>query len=196
VWERYFSDRLRTAASAYWYKADRLITPALDDSTFLGATFVNQGEVRAKGLEMEAQLRLRGESRALVSYALQSAVDQQTEEELPNSPRHVAKGRISLPGPAARSFVSFEAQYLSSRATLPRPNLGGFVFATRVPHAATVNVTVVQPLGRDWELTGGLRNLFNAKYADPVSDQHVQAAIQQNGRTARIGLTWKFQQAR
>jgi iron complex outermembrane receptor protein len=196
VWERYFSDRLRTAASAYWYKADRLITPALDDSTFLGATFVNQGEVRAKGLEMEAQLRLRGESRALVSYALQSAVDQQTEEELPNSPRHVAKGRISLPGPAARSFVSFEAQYLSSRATLPRPNLGGFVFATRVPHAATVNVTVVQPLGRDWELTGGLRNLFDAKYADPVSDQHVQAAIQQNGRTARIGLTWKFQQAR
>jgi outer membrane receptor protein involved in Fe transport len=65
-----------------------------------------------------------------------------------------------------------------------------------VPQAATLNVTLVQPLGQAWELTGGVRNLFDAAYADPVSDQHVQAAIQQNGRTARIGLTWKFQQAR
>jgi hypothetical protein len=24
-----------------------------------------------------------------------------------------------------------------------------------------------------------------------VSDQHVQESVQQNGRTARIGLTWK-----
>jgi outer membrane receptor for ferrienterochelin and colicins len=196
VWERYFNDRLRTATSAYWYKADRLITPALDDSTFLGATFVNQGEVRAKGLEMEAQIRLRGESRALVSYAIQSAVDQQTGDELPNSPRHVAKGRISLPGPIARSFVSLEAQYLSSRGTVPRFDGNGNFAAGRVKGAAVANLTLVQPLGRAWELSGGLRNLFDAKYADPVSDQHVQEAVEQNGRTARIGLTWKFSQGK
>lgn len=194
VWERYVNDRLRTATSAYWYKADRLITPALDDSTFLGATFVNQGEVRAKGLEMEAQLRLRGESRALVSYAIQSAVDSQTGEELPNSPRHVAKGRISLPGPTARSFVSLEAQYLSRRGTVPRLDADGQLTAGHVNGAAIANVTVVQPLGRAWELTGTIRNLFDTKYSDPVSDQHLQEAVEQNGRTARIGLTWKFLQ--
>ena len=66
----------------------------------------------------------------------------------------------------------------------------------RWPRSATLNVTLVQPLGRAWELSGGVRNLFDTKYADPVSDQHVQEAIEQNGRTARIGLTWKFQQAR
>ncbi len=60
VWERYINDRLRTSVSTYWYKADRLITPTLDDSAFLGATFVNQGQVRAKGLELEAQMRLQG----------------------------------------------------------------------------------------------------------------------------------------
>ena len=118
VWERYINDWLRTSVSTYWYKADRLITLIPDDSTFLGVSFVNQGEVRAKGLELEAQMRLKGESRALVSYALQSAVDQETHAELPNSPRHMAKARISLPGPTPRSFVSVEGQYLSSRETL------------------------------------------------------------------------------
>jgi len=195
VWERYFNDRLRTATSAYWYRADRLITPTLDDSTFLGATFVNQGEVRAKGFETEAQLRLGGESRALVSYAIQSAVDQQTGEELPNSPRHVVKGRISVPGPTARSFVSFEAQYLSARGTVPRFDADGNFAAGRVKGAAIANVTVVQPLGHTWELTGTVRNLFGTIYADPVSDQHVQESVEQNGRTARIGVTWKFSQA-
>jgi outer membrane receptor for ferrienterochelin and colicins len=196
VWERYLNDRLRTAVSTYWYKADRLITTVLDDTTFLGATYVNQGQVRAKGVELEAQLRLRGESRALVSYAVQRAADHETGDELPNSPRHMAKARVSLPGPFGRSFVSVEGQYLSGRTTFPRPDSGDGLYLGKVGAAATANVTLVQPFGRAWELTAGVRNLFDTKYSDPVSEQHLQEAIEQNGRTARIGLTWKFQQAR
>ena len=181
VWERYVNDRLRTAVSTYWYKADRLITETADSSTFLGSTFSNQGEVRAKGLELEAQMRFKGESRALVSYALQSAVDQQTHEGLSNSPRHVAKARISVPGPVRGSFVSIEARLLSSRTTLA---------GTRVSRAANVNVHVTQPLGPSWEIFGGIRNLFDNEYSDPASPQHRQDAIPQNGRTARIGVRW------
>ena len=191
VWERYINDRLRTSVSTYWYKVDRLITSTFDESAFLGVSFVNQGQVRAKGLELEAQIRLTGESRAQVSYALQSTADQQTHDELPNSPRHVAKARISLPGPTRRSFVSIEGQFLSSRATRPRP-ADGMPWVGKVSASASTSVTVVQPLGRSWELFGGVRNLFDSKYEDPVSDQHVQEAIEQNGRTARIGLTWKL----
>jgi outer membrane receptor for ferrienterochelin and colicins len=188
VWERYVNDWLRTSVSTYWYKADQLITLIADDSTLLGVSFVNAGAVHAKGLEIEAQMRLKREARALMSYSLQSAVEQEsgvgheTHGELPNSPRHVVKGRISLPGPTHGSFVSMEGQYLSSRATL-----GG----SRVSAAATVNVTIVQPLGRSWELFGGLRNIFDTQYADPASSQHMQDAIPQNGRTARIGLRWR-----
>jgi len=183
VWERYIDDWLRTSISTYWYKADRLITLIPDDSTFFGTSFVNQGEVRAKGLELEAQMRLKGGSRALMSYGLQSAVDQETHAELPNSPRHMAKARISLPGPTPRSFVSVDGQYLSSRGT---------VAGSRVSAATTVNVNVIQPLGRSWELFGGVRNVFDTDYADPASDQHRQDAISQNGRTARVGLRWKL----
>jgi iron complex outermembrane receptor protein len=187
VWERYVNDWLRTSVSTYWYKADRLITPALDESAFTGVSFVNEGQVRAKGLELEAQMRLRGASRAFVSYGLQSAVEQtevghETHGELPNSPRHLVKARISLPGPTPRSTLSAEAQYMSRRETLS---------GVGVSSAATVNFTMVQPLGVSWELFGAVRNIFDAQYADPSSNGHRQDSIPQNGRTARIGLRWK-----
>jgi iron complex outermembrane receptor protein len=183
VWERYTNDWLRTAVSAYWYKAEQLITLAADPDSLTGGTFVNQGEVRAKGVEAEAQMRLRGESRALVSYALQRADEQETGQELANSPRHVVKGRISLAGPWPGTFFSAEAQYLSSRKT---------VVGTQVAGAVVVNLTVTHPLGKRAELYGTVRNLFDAAYADPASDIHRQEEIPQNGRTARIGLRWTF----
>ena len=183
VWERYVNEWLRTSASTYWYRAEGLITFIPDESALLGLTFANHGQVQAKGLELEAQMRIGREARALVSYSLQSAVDQETLAPLPNSPRHNAKARISFPGPTAQSFVSVEGLYLSSRGTLS---------GSEVPAAATLNVTMVQPLGRSWELTGSVRNIFNALYSDPVSSQHLQDAITQNGRTARIGVRWRL----
>jgi outer membrane receptor for ferrienterochelin and colicins len=182
VWERYDNDWLRTSVSTYWYKADRLIAIVPDASTFLGSSFVNLGQVRAQGLEFEAQMRLAGGAQAVVSYALQNAVDQQTHTGLPNSPRHLAQARLSLRGPSPQSSVSVEGQYLSSRATLA---------GATVSAATTFNVTMVQPLGRAWELFGGLRNIFDNRYADPVSIAHTQDSITQNGRTARIGLRWR-----
>ena len=183
VWERYTNDWLRTSVSTYWYNADRLITSVDDGSEFLGVTFRNQGQVRAKGLELEAQMRLKWRSQALVSYALQEAVDQETGAELPNSPRHMSKARFSVPGPTERSFVAVEALYLSSRT---------LVTGARTPGATTVNITLTQPLGRSLELFGGFRNLFDVDYSDPASAQHLQTSIPQNGRTARIGLRWKL----
>ena len=47
-------------------------------------------------------------------------------------------------------------------------------------------------MGRSFELSGTLHNLFNEQYADPASDQHLQDSIPQNGRTFRIGLQWKL----
>lgn len=110
-------------------------------------------------------------------------MDQQTGAGLANSPRHIAKGRISLPAAGRGSFVSVEAQYLSSRTTVAGPPVSA---------AATVSVHFVHPIGRSWELFGGVPDAFNAKYSDPVSEQHEQDAIEQNGRTARVGLRWKF----
>jgi iron complex outermembrane receptor protein len=179
VWERYTNDWLRTSVSGYWYRADRLITPVPGSDGFFGVTYVNQGEVRARGLELEAQMRLPAGAQAQASYSLQRAIDQDTDAELPNSPRHMAKGRISVPWPTRNTTVALEALYMSSRATLS---------GSRVGSAAVVNATVHHALSPRWELFATVRNLFDTTYADPASTQHLQDSIVQNGRTARVGL--------
>ncbi len=183
VWERYTNDSVRTSVSGYWYKADRLITSVPDLATFLGTTYINQAEVRARGLEVETQMRLRWGWQALVSYALQRVKDQETETELPNSPRHIAKAKLSVPGPLSGSFVSFEGQFLSKRKTFSD---------SHVSSATTVNVNLIQPMGHSWELSAGVRNVFNSEYLDPASSSHRQDAIPQNGRTFRFGLHLKL----
>ena len=185
VWERYTGDWLRTSASAYWYRADRLIVLAPSSSTegFYPVTFVNQGEVRARGLEFEAQARLWRGWQAAGSYALQQAVDQDTDADLPNSPRNMIKGRLSLPAFTAKSYLAIEGLFIGQRRTLYGDPTGA---------AFTTNVTLTQPLGTSWEVVGTVRNLFDVDYSDPASSQHLQDTIPQNGRTARIGLRWTF----
>ena len=70
---------------------------------------------------------------------------------------------------------------MSSRLTLAGNTLGP---------ATTASVTLLAPLRRGFELDLSARNLFNAQYADPASDSHLQDDIPQNGRTFRIGLRW------
>ena len=98
VWERYAHDWLRTSVSAYWYKADRLITLVDDPSTSIGSSYVNLGQVRAKGLEFEAQMRLRRGGQAVVRYALQDAEDQTTHARHANGARRRSGARESVSG--------------------------------------------------------------------------------------------------
>ena len=184
VWERYTSDWLRTSVSSYWYKANQLITltQSNDPSAFLGVTYINQGEVRAKGLELEAQMRLVGDADAHLSYALQEARDQATGDILVNSPRQMLKGRVSAPLFGTGSSVALELLGIGSRQTLA----GNTLAAT-----GTANVTVTKSLGQNFELIGTVRNLFDADYAVPASDSYLQDSIPQNGRTFRVGLRVK-----
>jgi iron complex outermembrane receptor protein len=182
VWERYTNDWLRTSVSAYWYSANRLITLIADPSALQGVTYVNEDQVRAKGLELEAQMRLRHGLQGLMSYALQRAEDQ-SGATLVNSPAQLAKLRLSMPGPTRGSFVSVEVLSMSSRQTLAGNTLNA---------ATTANVTMNVPAGTAFELVGTVANLFNVQYADPVSNQLLQDTIPQNGRTLRVGLTWKL----
>jgi iron complex outermembrane receptor protein len=185
VWERYTADWLRTSVSSYWYKADNLITlRATDDPlAFLGVTYVNEGEVRAKGLEFEAQMRLWRGVEGHTSYALQEAIDQATGAPLPNSPRQMGKARVSAPLFGPGSSLAVELLGIGRRQTIS----GNYAGA-----AATANMTLVKPLGGSLELVGTIRNLFNVEYAVPASQEHVQDTIPQNGRTFRVGLRVKL----
>jgi outer membrane receptor for ferrienterochelin and colicins len=181
VWERYSGDWLRTSVSSYWYTADRLITLAATDDpgAFLGVTYVNEGEVRAKGLELEAQMRLWRGAQGHMSYALQNATDQATGAILPNSPRQMAKARVSAPLFGPGSSAAIEVLGIGSRRTVAGNHLGA---------ATTANLTLTKPLGRSLELVGSVRNLFDLEYGVPASDEHLQDTVPQNGRSFRVGL--------
>ena len=181
VWERYTNDWLRTSVSGYWYDANRLITLVSDETTLLSASFVNEGRVRATGLELEAQLRPRARLQGVVSYAVQRARDSETDQTLANSPQHAVKLRLSAAGPLAGSTIALDARYFSARQTLRGATLNGVAIA---------DVTMVAPLNRSFEVVGSVRNLFDATYADPASGAHLDDAIPQNGVSARIGFRW------
>jgi len=172
---------LRTSVSSYWYKAKELITltSTSDPDAFLGVTYVNEGEVRAKGLEFEAQMRLWHGAEGHMSYALQEATDQATGETLTNSPPQMGKARVSAPLFGPGSSVAVEVLGIGRRQTVAGNTLGA---------AATANLTIIKPLGRSLELVGSVRNLFGLDYAVPASSEHVQDSIPQNGRTFRVGL--------
>jgi iron complex outermembrane receptor protein len=187
VWEQYAGNWLRTSLSAYRYTASELITiRVLDAGSRTGFGFFNDGTLRAKGLEGEVEVRTKRGLQLLGSYALQRAEDQ-TNEALTNSPREMVKLRLSAPGPFAQSTGAFEVQYLASRRTLP---------GTIVPAATVANFTFTKRVNSAFEVVGTIRNLFDAQYADPASDEHSTDVIQQNGRTARIGVRWNFWQTR
>jgi iron complex outermembrane receptor protein len=185
VWERYTGDWLRTSVSAYRYNADGLITltSADDPAAFLGVTYVNEGQVQAKGLELEAQMRLWRGVESHMSYALQEATDRATGLALTNSPRQMLKGRVSAPLFGNGSSVALEVLGIGSRLTV-----GGNAAAS----ATTADVTVIKPLGSSVELVGNVRNLFDVDYAVPGGSQYVQDTIPQNGRTFRVGLRVKI----
>ena len=183
VWEQYAGEWLRTSISTYYYHASQLITLAVLDpeSLFDNLGFVNQGGVNAKGLELEAEMRFKTGVRGHASYTLQQATDEELQTSLTNSPRHMAKLQVSVPGPLSRSFASFELQYLSSRATLA---------GQTVAPQALAHITLSAPINRSLNVIGTVRNTFDHRYWDPASDEHLPDAIEQNGRTFNVGLRW------
>ena len=183
VWEQYFGERIRTSASAYHYIASQLITLDLlnPDVLFDKFAFFNGGTVRAKGAEGELEVRAK-RLQMLGSYALQRAEDE-AGTAMTNSPREMAKLRVSAPGPFAGSIGAVEVQYLGSRRTLA---------GTTVSAATIANLTFNARIASAFEVVGTIRNLFNQRYGDPASDEHLSDAIQQNGTTARLGLRWNL----
>jgi iron complex outermembrane receptor protein len=180
-WEQYVGSFLRASISAYAYRAANLITfavdPAADDPT--AYVFVNRAISEAKGIEFEGEIRTRTGMQLVASYTLQRAVDGD-DLRLTNSPRQLAKVRIGAPI-AAASSAAFELQYVGRRGT---------VYGSSVAGAAVATVNVRHRLSPKLELFGVVANAFDARYFDPASDEHSFDAIEQNGRTARIGARW------
>jgi iron complex outermembrane receptor protein len=118
-----FTERLRFIGSLYDFKRTKqlIYSDALAD-------YVAEGTSQTRGLELELESSWANGIRARSSVAFQRAQDV-TGADLVNSPNLLGKFNISAPLPGNAIRTGFEAQYMGSRLTLDRRELGSVALA-------------------------------------------------------------------
>ena len=183
VYEQSLPGNLRASGALYLNEIKGLIGQSLDPNDGLNF-FDNLDAVNVRGFELELEGRWKHGLRSLVSYTYAEARDAATGLILNNSPRHLAKANLAVPLWREKIFLGLELQGMSSRIT---------VRGNEVPSFWVANATLYcRELVKGLEFSASLYNLFDKTYSDPVSTDLVQDAVQQDGRTFRLKLTYKF----
>ncbi len=183
VLERAFTPNLNATLSGFYYVMDDLIGQYTDPNDGL-LVFTNIDEVEARGVELALSGRWENGLRARTSYSYVEAEDRATNERLANSPRHLAKLHLIAPVVKDTLYAGLEIQYNGRSRTLAGDRADDFVLTN-------LALTYTSPSKR-LEIAAGLYNLFDVDYAYPGSGEHVQDQIEQDGRTFRIKLTYRF----
>ena len=184
VLEQYVSRHIRASSSLYYYELDRLITQQADPNDNGLLSYQNGNKIHAKGIELSMEGKWPSGWDGRLSYALQEARDNMTDQRLTNSPQHLAVGNLIMPIVADKIFAGIQTRYMSSRLTLA---------GTQAKNVFLTNVTLfTQQLVTGWEFSAQLNNLFDYRYGDPASGEHLQDIIEQDGRTFWLKLKYHF----
>lgn len=183
IYEQYIGGNLYGTISGFYYTIEDLITLQTDPSDGL-LVFRNVDEVQARGVEFELIGKWKNGLEGIVSYTFQKTENKQTGNILPNSAKHLAKLNMDVPLLKDRIYLGVEEQYTSKRKNVSGTYTDGF-FIT--------NLTLFsRNILKNLEVSAGVYNLFDEKYSDPASEEHKQKNIEQDGRTFRLKLTYKF----
>ncbi len=184
VWEQYLTSETRISASAFESRTNDLITQREVTSSMYGVGFFNASGAGARGVEAEVERTWRHGLQTLGSYAFTSARGRDDRQPLSNSPRHLGRVRLMAPLLSGRLTFGVETRYTSSRLTLAGEQVPGFWISS-------VNIVQRRVL-RNVRVAVDVDNLFDRRYEDPVSEEHIAGTIVQDGRTARVKLSWGF----
>lgn len=175
---------LRGTVSVYHLRVNDLIGLTVDPVDSL-LQFRNVDDARSTGVELALDGRLAGRLDGRVSYAYQHASNAGSNAQPINSPWHLARVGVSLPFLADRLRGSVEVRYVGERPTLA---------GSQDPSYTIANVTLLaRPFGADGlELSGTVYNVFDEAYGDPGGGEHLMNIIPMDGRTARVGVRYRF----
>ena len=188
VVEQYFAKYFRAAVSGYYYKIQDLITQTEDSSDGL-LVFANTADVEARGVEFEVEMNIPQSGwKARVAWSIQDTEDNETGNDLVNSPTYIGKINLIAPVFQDKIFAGPELQYIGKRKTLQEG---------QTDDAFVVNLTVstsrrLFPFLPGLELSASCYNLFNEKYGNPVSSDYRQSVIDQDERTFLLKATYSF----
>jgi outer membrane receptor for ferrienterochelin and colicins len=144
----------------------------------------NVGKLETKGAELELEKRWVNGLRGLISYTYQETESKQVGEAVTNSPTHLMKANLMVPLLKDKIFAGLEEQYMSKRSLIKGSDTGSFLIT---------NFTLsAQNFIKGMDASMSVYNLFNETYADPASHQHTQSAIEQDGLSFRLKMTYRF----
>lgn len=182
VMDQRIGANLLVRGSLYQWSMKGLITLGTD--TVSGLSQYQSGEdVEAKGMELSADKTWNwgGRLRGSVSY---QDVAYTSGLGLDNSPRLLGKLNFSGPLYSTGLRLGYELQYSSKRQAVDGTDLDAYWLSN------------LQLSSDKWakglEASLGIYNLFNIRYAHPGSDINWQNALEQDGRTLRMKLDYRF----
>jgi iron complex outermembrane receptor protein len=187
VYEQGIAKHLRSSVAGFYNQIDDLIR-------FEGGRYLNIEGADAKGVELSLDAAWASGIRGRISYTFQHTEDRASGDRLTDSPEHL--GALSLTAPVLKDkiFASVQLQYVSRRTT-------SFFDASTQTQAvgpdvaghAIVNLTLFgQNLAKGLDLSASVYNVLDKRYSDPATPFHQQASIEQDRRTFRVKLTYRF----
>ena len=180
--ERYFTPSMRVGASLFSNTYRDLI---VDGTTNAGCIRLTNGlTARARGLDLTWAAKLRGGLETKASFSKLFDTDAASISWTSGAPKHLFKAGFGGAIAPLSMTAALELQYESSRLTYTGDVL---------PSATVVNLAFVRTgLGKNLELNASVLNVFGTRFSEPVSQNHIQGAILQDGRQALLGLTWRL----
>jgi iron complex outermembrane receptor protein len=181
VVDRRIGSDLGLRASLYQWTLHDIITLVTDPSG--EAQYRSGNPVKARGLEFSADKTWAADARLRGSVSLQRVLDDHGDQP-PNSPGWLGKLEYSRPLPWADLRLGAEYQYDGPRKSLNGSDLGGWGIA---------NLNLRAHTGvRGLEASLSLRNLFDKRYAEPAAAINWQNSLEQDGRSVRLKLDYRF----
>ncbi|HUA38329.1 MAG TPA: TonB-dependent receptor [Candidatus Sulfopaludibacter sp.] len=186
VYEQGIGRHLRSSVSGYYNRMDDLID-------FENGTFTNFN-ADTLGLELALEGKWESGISTRLSYTLQHTENRDSDAGLPDSPMHLIKLNLNAPLYRDKIFAGLEVQYTSkSHTVFTDPTTGDTLPGPDSPGYAVVNFTLFsQNIIKNLDISASIYNLLDKTYYEPASNFHLQNAIQQDGRTFRIKLTYRF----
>lgn len=189
VYEQELGRHLRSSLSGFYNQMDRLIV-------FDSGSYTNFN-AHTKGAELALEGSWASGIRSRASYSYQDTRNTTVDWQVPDSPNHLLKLNLSVPLVKDKVFAGLELLYTSDRRTLHNTtDASGQPLTVQGEEAGgfgLVNFTLFsQNLIKNLEFSASVYNLLDRRYGDPASSFHVQDIIEQDGRSFRIKLTYRF----
>lgn len=179
VWEESLGRHLRLTATAFAYDVEQIIEQRASSEGDI--FFENAGRTRGRGFEAELEGRLDNGVVGRVSHTFSRVRDRASNESVSNSPRHLTT--LGIQAPVSRLTIAFEGQRVGDRLALDGSTVPGY-FAPNLTVSSAADARIGFGLS--------VYNITNRLYSDPGAEEHVQPAIQQDGRTVQLRINVRF----